>query len=489
MIRKYIMKFRHKVLILNLLLLSLTTCIVGFLLMKRSYRLTMDTAVKSAVTENNLVQSSVEYSILDVVNSSRYNLFTSLTGIGNQVYSGMISGEEALAIRYDEQFVYLSQKDFPTELEDLCTFPEGVRKNYLIREENDRHFLYVASSSSVDKKNLDIITRRDITDIMDVLEQNIREYRRITALILGLSGLLIYILSRLLTRPLETLSKVTDSFADGDYSVRSNVGSSDEVGVLSERFNSMADSVEAHVEELNDMIHRREQFVADFTHEIKTPMTSIIGYADTMRSVELSHEEEQQALSYIFSEGKRLEAMSMKLFDLLYLKDHPIEQKKISAVQLAESIYTSVEPMLKAAEITFSMNFEPAVLIGDPELLKTVFINLIDNARKASKAGDRIEFTGVVHTDPVSDSNAGKPAETYYITVSDHGIGISEEDQKKIFDEFYMADKSRTRAAGGAGLGLSLAAVILERHDAKIELQSKLGEGTNITVKLHLPEA
>ena len=240
-------------------------------------------------------------------------------------------------------------------------------------------------------------------------------------------------------------------------------------------FNAMADSVESHVEELNDMVHRREQFVADFTHEIKTPMTSIIGYADTLRSVDLTKEEQQQALSYIFSEGKRLEAMSLKLFDLLYLKDHPIDKKKISAEALAESVRISMQPLIAESGQTLEMDIRPGTLEGDPELLKTVFINLIDNARKASAEGDVIHFTG-----RQTDSTSSLPG--YIFTVSDDGIGISEEDQKKIFDEFYMVDKSRTRAAGGAGLGMSLVAVILNRHGAGIDLTSTLGKGTCITV-------
>lgn len=496
------MKFRHKVLFLNLLLLSLTTGVVGFLLMKRSYRLTMDTAIKSAVTENNLVQSSVEYELLNIINSGRYDLNGSLPSIGNQVFSGMISGEEALAIRYGTSYVYTSEEVFP-DLSDLppdrisgtdssgaeqsaatvnlFEFGDNAKKNYLLTEEGERYYLYVTSNSTLDEKPLNIITRRDISDVHAMLDQSVHEYREITLLILGLSALLLYILSRLLTRPLESLRDTTDSFAEGDYSVRSRIRTADEVGMLSDRFNSMADSVENHVEELNDMIHRREQFVADFTHEIKTPMTSIIGYADTMRSLDLSRDEQQQALGYIFSEGKRLEAMSMKLFDLLYLKDHPIEKKKLSAEALAESVKTSMTPLLTASGQTLSLDVAPGFLEGDSELLKTVFINLIDNARKASKEGDTVEFSG----HPVSDFSHNpneKPTAAYCFTVRDHGIGISEEDQKKIFDEFFMVDKSRTRAAGGAGLGMSLVAVILERHDAKIRLESTPGEGTTFTV-------
>ena len=101
------MRFRYKVIILNLIILSLTTGVVGFLLMQRSYRLTMDSEIKSAVTENNLVQSSVEYSLLEVINSGRYDLRVSLPDIGRSVYSGMLSGEESLFLRYAGEYLYV----------------------------------------------------------------------------------------------------------------------------------------------------------------------------------------------------------------------------------------------------------------------------------------------------------------------------------------------------------------------------------------------
>ena len=476
------MKFRYKVIILNLLLLSLATGVVGFLLMRRSYRLTMDTEIKSAVTENNLVQSSVEYSLLDVINKSRYDLKESLPEIGRTVFSGMLSGEEALMLRYGSEYLYLSDEKALLPPDTLYDIPENARKNYLITEADGHTYLYVTSDTKIDGKTLNIVTCRDISEMSRMLDQSIRDYRMITIILLSASVLILLILSRLLTRPLERLSDTTDAFAGGDYSARSDIHSGDEVGHLASRFNSMADSVEEHVEELNDMIHRREQFVADFTHEIKTPMTSIIGYADTMRSMDLTREEQQTALGYIFSEGKRLEAMSFKLFDLLYLKDHPIELRPIAAETLAEDVAASMVPLMENSNVQLKTSIAPGIISGDPELLKTVFINLIDNARKASKPGDTVELTGCVI--PSEDNIDASP--TYRFTVKDHGIGISEDDQKKIFDEFFMVDKSRTRAAGGAGLGMSLVAVILERHNAKLELKSKPGEGTVIDVSFSL---
>ncbi len=471
------MKFRTKVLILNLVLLSLTTGIVGFLMMQRSYRTGMDSEIRSAVAENNLVQSSVEYSLLDVLNTKPYDLAASLATIGESVYSSMLSGEEALLIRYKDEYVYLDNPEETTPSESIFQYAEDSRKNSLLQQEGDRLYLFVTSYTPLEGSTLHIITRRDVTIQHEMLSQSIRDYRQIILVLLAVATLLLLILSRLLTGPLERLSKTTEAFASGDYTARSPIRTSDEVGQLAKGFNSMADSVESHVDELNDMVHRREQFVADFTHEIKTPMTSIIGYADTMRSMDLSKEEQQQALGYIFSEGKRLESMSMKLFDLLYLKDHPIEHRSFSAATLAENVQTSMEPLLKSSGITLTLSADPVPLSGDPQLLQTVFINLIDNARKASKEGDTIEFSGHAESDSV-----------YIFVVRDHGIGISEEDQKKIFDEFYMVDKSRTRAAGGAGLGMSLVSVILQRHDAALELESELGQGTTVTVRFPRPK-
>ena len=482
------MKFRYKVIIINIFLLSITLGIVGFILMLRTYRITMDSAVKSAVTTNNLVQSSVEYSLLDIINSSEERIKNGLPSIGKTVYSGMISGEERLIIRYNDEYVYLScpySDNFDyLEKNSFFDFSGDTMKNYMILREDDRVFIYVTSYSGMGENTLNVITGQDITDIDLFMRETIANYRNMTIIILSSSTLLLYIISRLLTRPLEQLSTTTDSFANGDYSIRSHIKSSDEVGNLSERFNSMADSVEDHVEELNDMIHRREQFVADFTHEIKTPMTSIIGYADTMRSLELSHEEQQTALNYIFSEGKRLEAMSMKLFDLLYLKDHPIEMLDISTAVLAKNVTTSITPLMEASGISLKYDIEPAVIKGDQALLETVFINLLDNSRKASSAGGTVEFIGKSISSETS--NPDKEKCLYRFTVKDYGIGISDEDKKKIFDEFFMADKSRTRAAGGAGLGMSLVSVILSRHNTSPEIESTLGEGTSIYIDFEI---
>ena len=468
------MKFRYKVLIINLFLLSGVLLAVGYIVLKKNYEMALNSRIENAVLENNLAESSIEYSLLDVINRPRYDLGEELNNISGQVYAGMMNEVSDLIILYSDKTVF-SSSDGISIPDGLTTRVEDNIKNYMIREENGRLYIYITSFCTIDNGMLNIITRHDISELNHFIQKSVNDYRNLSLIILAGATIIIYVISYFLTKPLEKLNRVTDAFAGGNYKERISVKGHDEVALLSDKFNRMADSVEGHINELNDMIKRRDQFVADFTHEIKTPMTAIIGYADTMRSMDLSEDQRIMALSYIFSEGKRLEDMSMKLFDLIYLRSNEIEKKPLSSTALGNDVINSVQPILSSSKISIEKNFDQGIIYGDKELLKTVFINLIDNARKASESGSRIIFSGCSYEDG------------YSFIVRDFGVGIEKKDLDRICDEFYMVDKSRSRKKGGAGLGLSLAALIIDKHDAKMDIESEPGKGTKITVsfKIH----
>ena len=309
------MKFRYKVLLINIIFISLSLSVAGFIMLLRQNRMMMDAEVKNAVTENNLAQSVMEYSMLDIINSFDKNLQDELPGIAERVSVGMLSGTSDLYIYYDSELLYSTEDVKEIQVPEYDT--DNLGKQYIIEEKDGNTYIYVFTSSRPDTRVIEIITRRNVTDTVKILDNTARNFSLFLTAILLLSGLIIYFITKLLTRPLENLNTVTDKFAEGKFDTRSEVTSRDEVGLLSEKFNHMADSVEEHIDELEDMIHRRDQFVADFTHEIKTPMTTIIGYADIIRSVDLPREDEINAASYIYSEGRRLEQMSAHLFDLI----------------------------------------------------------------------------------------------------------------------------------------------------------------------------
>lgn len=466
------MKFRYKILLINLVLLSLALGTAGYLIIARNFKLTYDTQIKNAVMENNLKQASVEYEVLQIINSNDTVDSDRFSQIGKRVASDMLSVSDSFYIRYGKEYVYSSdgeEKKIPEKLFGHLT--PGV-KNYLIQREKNKYFIYVTSYSGVEETNLSVVSRRDISELYQMITEQISYFRMLLIGVLLAAGLILYQLSVLLTRPLEQLNRVAEEMADGHYDMRVCVNTKDETGQLADNFNRMAQAVEEHIAELQDMVSRREQFVADFIHEVKTPMTAIIGYADTMRSMKLSKEDEFYALNYIFFEGKRLENMSGKLFELIYLGRNEIAKEACYTSDLAEELQQIVVPMLKQDNITLRVDCETALVTIDRELMITAFVNLLDNARKASEAQGTIEYTGR------SEKNS------YKWEIVDYGIGMSKEACAHICDEFYMVDKSRARAAGGAGLGLSLTALILKRHGATLSIDSVPGKGTRIEICL-----
>lgn len=469
------MKFRYKVLLVNIIIIAITLSVSGFFIISRQNRLIMDSEIKNSVTENNLIESTLEYSLLDTINSSAQNVRSVLPTYASRVSSGMLASTTSLYVTYDSNIIYTSKGEQTSPSQTLLK-NNTPGKRYQIVHENNKTFIYVMSSIYINDLIINIITKRNITNTMAMINNNISLYRLYIIVILLISGFIVYIISTFLTRPLEKLNTVTDTFAEGDFTTRSNISTHDEIGLLSEKFNHMADSVENHIVQLNDTLHRRDQFVADFTHEIKTPMTTIIGYADTIRSVELPREDEVKAASYIFSEGKRLEQMSSHLFDLIYLKDGEIPKTVINTQALGETVIDTMRPSLEKSQMNLISDIDSASIYGDSSLLKTVFINLLDNARKYSDNGEDIYFTGHI----ISSSSNKK--DLYEFVVEDHGIGIAKEDIDKICDEFFMVDKSRSRKEGGAGLGMSLVSSILNEHSAQLEIESELGKGTKMKV-------
>lgn len=230
--------------------------------------------------------------------------------------------------------------------------------------------------------------------------------------------------------------------------------------------------LERSIENLQDVANRREEFIASFAHELKTPLTAIIGYADMLRSKEMAPKSRFTAAGYIFSEGKRLEALSLKLMDIIVAGKQGFEPRRFEVGYFIRSIAAVTVPSLSNDGMTLDMRWEPGEISVEPDLFKTLMINLVDNARKASRKNDTIELYGKAE-------EGG-----YALYVRDHGSGMAREELQKITEPFYMIDKSRSRAQNGAGLGLALCQRIAELHGTKLEYDSALGKGTTVRIFL-----
>ncbi len=281
-----------------------------------------------------------------------------------------------------------------------------------------------------------------------------------------------YLCAWLLTRPLGILAFKAREISKGNYSVRSKVRSHDEIGVVSREFDKMAAKIEENIKELNEAVLRQERFVGSFTHELKTPMTSIMGYADLLRGGELSDEESVSALNYIYSEGKRLERLSMKLLELFTAEKTELKTVSAAPCDIITDITSHLAGEYARRGLTLTCGCEEGTCLLEPDLFRTVVTNLLDNAAKAFDGGEgkiRISLR-------MTDTGCA-------VSVTDNGRGIPESSLDKLTEAFYRVDKSRSRAMGGAGLGLALCVRIVKLHGGSLRFDSVEGIGTRVTAE------
>jgi signal transduction histidine kinase len=313
---------------------------------------------------------------------------------------------------------------------------------------------------------------RDITGIYTERKEQYRIYQRLLISLIAINGIISYLISLWITYPIKKVSIVAHKISNGSLDNRVSIRSKDEIGRLAEDFNRMTDSLEDKIHQLQEAARRQEDFIGSFAHELKTPLTSIIGYADILRSNKMTPEMIIMSANYIFKEGIRLEALSLKLLELIVMQKQELDLKKVRAKQLFDDVKGLVTPVLEKEGILITIEVQDSWLYLEPDLMKTVLINLIDNGKKAIEGTGWITLKGVIEKDG------------YSIYVKDSGKGIPQEELSKITEAFYMVDKSRAREMGGAGLGLAICLEIIKRHHGSIHFDSTVGIGTTVHVFL-----
>jgi two-component system phosphate regulon sensor histidine kinase PhoR len=266
-----------------------------------------------------------------------------------------------------------------------------------------------------------------------------------------------------------------ERIAAGDFSVRLENQFQDNpmVSELTNRVNKMA-------VELDQIENLRQEFVSNVSHEIQSPLTSIRGFAQALEDNRLSPEERRRYLGIIQAESSRLSRITEDLLKLTSLESENarFDPKTYRLDKQIRDLILACEPQWAGKEIDMDVSLEEVSITADEDLLSQVWNNLIHNSIKFTPQGGRISV-GLYQ----------KGAEIEF-TISDTGPGISGEDQERVFERFFKADKARTPTNGGSGLGLSIAKKIVEMHMGAITLESQLGQGTTFTIFLpiHIEE-
>lgn len=367
-----------------------------------------------------------------------------------------------------------SQLPDDTVVRELLTGLNKQKITYRFTKIGDRLNILVAGIVSQKDTGVYLVTGVDVENVLEQQKQMVKIFGRVYVLAIGIAATLIYVLSTLLTRSIKRLTDATKQIADGNYEERIRVTSEDEVGQLAKHFNQMAEAIEEKVQELSLSTKQKEDFVANFAHELKTPLTSIIGYADRIYQKELPREEQKLAAFHIWNEGMRLEALSLKLMDLTVMNHKDFVLQEMRADTVLHELVKDEECLVTAENVSLTCDAEAAYIKVEYDLLKTLFINLIDNSIKAG--ADCIQVKGYV--------DSAKDGMFYVIQIEDNGCGIPENEISRITEAFYMVDKSRSRKQHGAGIGLCLAEKIAQIHGSSLVFESDGKTGTKVSLRL-----
>ncbi len=475
------MKFADKMFLAVTSLLTLIFTVFGIWMLTSNFAQLVNREIEQGNNESQMFhflfdmgyQSTQDY-------GEDYAVSRTLESIKDSVERG---GSRLFVMRSDGSFLagedYVKGNGFLTEIEALAASlgklsqASGDSFGYCVRRFEDRYFMFMLSVTQNTAQPLYLGLCRELTPIYRSREELMNRYRVALLVLLSLGGICIYILSRYMTRPIRDLDRVAKKIAGGHPELRSVNKSPDEIGELARSFNQMADRLVEQAEAKALEAKQKEDFTAAFAHELKTPLTSIIGYADMMNSMKLTEEERSEATFYIYSQGKRLESLSHKLLELVSMDKSPMEIRPVQTKQLEENIRVTVRPIWEQRGVHGKVNMDKRTLYGDQELLLSLFYNLLDNAAKAMDKGDK----GFILLKGSSLSDG-----SYEVKVVDNGRGIPKDEINRITEAFYMVDKSRSRKEGGAGIGMALCYKIIKLHGGTLQIDSRLGEGTVMKV-------
>ena len=459
------MKFQYKITLCVIMILAITFGIGGSILITSTFRAALQREEEVDIRTYEVVLGALDNVLGSKSNNQAADMHTVLYQLDHQNNTWY-----GIRLKTEDSIVYQNEKD--VEFSDIV-LPQSSRKCMLqIIEVSGNRYLQISSNFVADSETLRLDIMFDLKELYWSREVQLRNFKRIFCGIIFIGITISYIISGFLTKSLINVSKTLQKIIAGDLSCRVRVTTNDEVGSVAADINKMTERLEKNILDLQEEMNRKEEFLGCFAHEVKTPITTIIGYSELLRGHDLSDYERVMASNYILSEGKRLENLSKKILQLVVIDKDELELMPCNPMELIRDVIDGIALSMETDSIQIVTDLESGICLLESDLVRSLLINLIDNARKA------IKENGIIMIRQKMLPNG------CVISVEDNGQGIPECDLNRITQAFYRVDKSRSRTQGGAGLGLSLCSKIVELHNGTLCIRSKLSEGTVVEVVL-----
>lgn len=450
------MKIRLRLALISILLIALSLAVCGTLLLNTAAKSSICAAEDGAKTELSLLCTSYQNVLQDVSDNSLSE-----------------TAQRSLALYLFRQYISINSQFILIRNGETLYNNSDYAVDVLLDGESEKTVmlggktLFLATADEVQGQSGDyqIFLVRDVTDVYDTIRTLTLQSIAICVGAFLLSALIIMLTTFRALRPLNQLQQGAAAIAGGVYSQRIALRGNDEITELSASFNKMADAVEQHINTVTATAEERKLLLGALTHELKTPMTSIIGYSESLQKTRLTQAQTADAIAYINRECGRLERLTQKMMRLITLTGgEVIALTDVSAAALFSVVERTLQDATTRQQVCLTFADSGASFRMDFDLMASVLINLVDNACSAD--AKQIYVT----------------ADDCAISVTDDGCGIAPEILSHVTQPFFRADKARGRVQGHAGLGLALVSRILELHHATLEIESTVGKGTTMRV-------
>lgn len=443
------MKFKQKMFLITFVFVTISINLIGIIIINNNHKRLISNRIDSI--KNNIY--SIE-NILKFYNENELN---------NHIITKDNTSYEILI---HEKIIYSNLVINKNDIEDITELSDNEIKAIILNQK-----IYMTAKYN----DYEIIVVEKIDDIYANRQEQIYFFTRISVVSSFIIALCLYIIMSLLTIRIAKLNNAVKEIEKGNYSVRINNLGNDEIGNLAQSFNKMVYSVENNIDEIKRVSENRKNFIHDITHEIRTPLTSIIGYSSLIRSGRIS--DLNTIIEYnnkIYEEGNYLNLISQRLIDIILLDGKKLKMEKLNLTQSIAKAINTIQDSYN--DVTFINNIKEdnILLESDEVLLHSLIMNILKNAAIACKD----KPVKVVETLLIKDLN-----NNILLKIKDNGKGMSEEQLQKVTEPFYTLNKDRNRKSSGIGLGLPLCIKICEVLNSELKIESQLGEGTVVTIK------
>jgi len=310
----------------------------------------------------------------------------------------------------------------------------------------------------------------DVTESIMELRQIQRTLLNLFILFSLIAAAILYFILNKIFQPLEQVALSTEKIAQGDYSERIQIAGTNELALMANNFNQMAEEIDDHITHLEDESERKQQFIDNLAHELRTPLTSIYGYAEYIQKAKLSEEEKFESTRLIMEEAGHMNKITNSMLDLAKLRDYEPELEEINIAELFNQLESSLTQAFQTKNLEFVVESADGYISGQSDLIRSLVANLCMNAANASTSGGKVVLKA---------TTTSHGAE---ITVSDDGCGIEAHHIAKLTEPFYQIDNARNKLTDGIGLGLAIVKQIVDIHGAELVFESEVGVGTEVKV-------